>query len=133
MNVGVGDAPAVQYEKVPSFMHMLLFAFKKKIQQIEFAWDELSSRERAMHVATHAAYLIGQFIRIHPFINGNGRISRVIWAWCLARFGVPLQCRISTRPVEPYARLMGEAMRGNSQPLALRILAHLERHPPDLH
>ncbi|MDA1050309.1 MAG: FAD-dependent oxidoreductase [Planctomycetota bacterium] len=69
-------------------------------------------------------------IQIHPFLNGNGRASRILWAWGLVRFGVPIQGRIHLRPDPPYNDVMREAMRGNYGPLALQILQHLSVHSP---
>ncbi len=40
-------------------------------------------------VLTAAFYLHAEFIRIHPFIDGNGRVGRLIITYCLARFGLP--------------------------------------------
>jgi hypothetical protein len=45
-----------------------------------------------------AAVVHGDWVRIHPFPNGNGRIAR-IWAnWVAVRYGLPPFVRIKPRP-----------------------------------
>jgi Fic/DOC family protein len=36
-----------------------------------------------------AANLHGEWVRIHPFANGNGRIARLWVIWVAARYGLP--------------------------------------------
>jgi hypothetical protein len=62
-------------------------------------------------------------------MNGNGRVSRLVWAWGVFRYGLPVQCRISPRPGHPYGHLMSEAMRGRFGPLALHILSAIGNQP----
>jgi hypothetical protein len=100
------------------------------ISQAELRWPDMRPQERANRLALILATLIGRFIQIHPFLNGNGRISRLLWAWGLLRFGVPIQCRIHPRPQPPYGDVMGAAMHGDFGPLALLILRHFAEHEP---
>jgi hypothetical protein len=54
--------------------------------------DELNS------VVLLAASVHGEWVRIHPYANGNGRVAR-IWAnWVLLRYDVPPVVRIKPRP-----------------------------------
>lgn len=47
---------------------------------------------------TLCAYAHGEWIRIHPFANGNGRTAR-LWAnWCALRYGVPPFVKLKPRP-----------------------------------
>jgi hypothetical protein len=56
----------------------------------------------------------GEWARIHPFANGNGRIAR-LWAnWIAMRYGVPPFVRLRPRPEgTSYADAAAASMRGN--------------------
>jgi fido (protein-threonine AMPylation protein) len=45
-----------------------------------------------------AANLHGEWVRIHPFANGNGRIARLWVIWVAARYGLPPFVRLKPRP-----------------------------------
>ena len=45
-----------------------------------------------------AANLHGEWVRIHPFANGNGRIARLWVIWVAARYGLPPFIRLKPRP-----------------------------------
>jgi fido (protein-threonine AMPylation protein) len=62
-------------------------------------------------VLTLCAVLHGEWIRIHPFANGNGRTSR-LWAnWTALRFQLPPFVTIKSRPGQPYAAAALASMR----------------------
>ncbi|WP_390621899.1 Fic family protein [Crateriforma conspicua] len=87
-----------------------------------------SQPDTALRFATFAAYYVGEFIRIHPFLNGNGRTSRLLWWWLCRRMCVTPQARIFPRPdSDEYAVCMSECMRGNDSLLAYTILKRLSQ------
>jgi fido (protein-threonine AMPylation protein) len=45
-----------------------------------------------------AAILHGEWVRIHPFANGNGRTARLWAIWAVARYGLPPFIRLRPRP-----------------------------------
>ena len=51
---------------------------------------------RAM--ASLAAVIHGEWIRIHPYANGNGRTARIWTAWVALRYGVPVFVSVKPRP-----------------------------------
>jgi fido (protein-threonine AMPylation protein) len=54
-------------------------------------------------VLLFAASLHGEWVRIHPFANGNGRIARLWVIWVAARYGLPPFIRLKPRPAGvPY-------------------------------
>ena len=52
------------------------------------AW--LAKNERGMHPAVLAAEAHKRFVFIHPFIDGNGRVARLLMNLCLLRSGYTL-------------------------------------------
>jgi len=65
-------------------------------------------------VVTLCAHAHGEWARIHPFANGNGRTAR-LWAnWCALRYGLPLFVRLRPRPEGfLYARAAADSMTGD--------------------
>jgi hypothetical protein len=49
-------------------------------------------------VVSLAATLHGEWVRIHPFANGNGRTARVWSNWTALRYGLPAFVRVKPRP-----------------------------------
>ncbi len=132
VNVEVAGQPGEAAANVPDAMQLLFDQTGRPLANLRLLWSGLPPPERAKRVAIVLAYLVGRFIQVHPFVNGNGRTSRLLWVWGLLRFGVPPQVRIRTHPENPdYDRVMAQAMSGDFVPLALFILTHLVAEPPD--
>lgn len=74
-----------------------------------------------------AAWAHAEWVRMHPFANGNGRIAR-LWAnGLLMRYGLPPILRLRPRPDGAYAAAGRAAMAGNWQATALLLLGLLQR------
>ena len=64
------------------------------------------------------AWVHAEWVRIHPFANGNGRTAR-LWANSLAmRYGLPPFVRLRSRPNAGYADAGAKAMQGEWKPTA---------------
>lgn len=57
-----------------------------------------------------AALAHGEWVRIHPFANGNGRTARTWANWIAARYGLPMFVSVKPRP----ASLLYEVAAGAS-------------------
>ncbi len=133
VNVWVAGQKGADASEVPETMRLHFEQVRRILTALEVQWPSMSAQDRAKRCAVTLGYAIGQFIKVHPFVNGNGRTSRLLWAWGLIRFNVPPQVRIRTRPENPkYAQVMAQAMSGNFAPLALFILTHMVVAPPAL-
>lgn len=67
-------------------------------------------------VITLCAWVHSEWVRIHPFANGNGRTAR-LWVNSLAmRYGLPPFLRIRPRPDGGYSHASAAAMQGNWRP-----------------
>ena len=125
-DVQVAGIPGVPAARVLFEVERLFAELRRHLTRFELSWATLSPRERRTRLAIILGALIGRFIQVHPFVNGNGRISRLVWAWGLIRFNVPPQVRIRKHPEDPeYDHVMASAMTGDFAPLALYILEHM--------
>jgi hypothetical protein len=58
-----------------------------------------------------AAQLHGEWVRIHPFANGNGRTARTWVTWVMLRYGLPTFVTLKPRPSDvAYARAAHASM-----------------------
>jgi Fic/DOC family len=65
------------------------------------------------------AWVHAEWVRIHPFANGNGRTAR-FWANCIAvRYGLPPFIRLRPRPNYGYGEAGAKAMQGDWKPTAI--------------
>ena len=125
--VKVGGISGAAPNQVLVQMESLFADARNSFSIVELKWPTLNLRERAMYLAVIIGELVGRFIQIHPFRDGNGRISRILWAVALTRYGVNPQCRLHPRPgdLTPYAEIMKHCMSGDFKPLQLEILKYL--------
>jgi hypothetical protein len=56
-----------------------------------------------------AAWAHGEWVRIHPFCNGNGRTARMIANYVFLRYGLPACVRLRPRPAETMYAAAGSA------------------------
>ena len=62
------------------------------------------------------AWVHAEWVRIHPFANGNGRTAR-LWVNCLAmRYGLPAFMPLRPRPGDDYDAASERAMLGDWEP-----------------
>ena len=65
------------------------------------------------------AWAHAEWVRIHPFANGNGRTAR-LWANSLAvRYGLPPFIRLRSRPNAGYGDAGAKSMQGDLKPTAV--------------
>lgn len=58
-----------------------------------------------------AAVVHGEWVRIHPFANGNGRTARALAAWLALRYGLPVFVTLKARPGDlAYTRADKDSM-----------------------
>jgi len=78
------------------------------------------------------AWAHAEWVRIHPFANGNGRTAR-LWANFLAmRYGLPPFVRLRPRPDDGYGDAGVKSMRGEWKPTADAFRRMLKRFLGDL-
>lgn len=120
--VMIGSAQGVPSADVPG----ALVAFEAGMQAVMRQLDPRlpvgtrpASAVDLRAVLLAAAIAHGEWIRIHPFANGNGRIAR-LWAnWAMVRYGLPVFVSLRPRPAGLlYAGAAAASMRGDHDPMA---------------
>lgn len=77
---------------------------------------QLSPAEKLNYVVKFSCRLLVQFLRIHPYANGNGHIGRLIVWLILVKFGFwPIDWPLDAHP--PYDELLSRYRDGDEQPL----------------
>ena len=118
--VAVGTARGVRARDVPG----ALDAFARATTTVVAALDAAvppgtvaSSPPAVPAIVRLCAYVHGEWIRIHPFANGNGRTARVWANWIAVRYGLPPFVRIKPRPDDVlFAGVAEMSMRGDHRP-----------------
>lgn len=122
-DVAVVGIPGTRYARVPQELNALLADLRTRAQSLELRWHRMSCDARAKEIGLLIGVTIGRFIQVHPFINGNGRTSRLLWQAILYRFGIPPQYGVFNHPPDPsYDDMMAAAMVGDYGPCVVAVL-----------
>ncbi len=88
--------------------------------------DQELSADPVAAVIDLCAWVHSEWLRIHPFANGNGRTAR-LWANCIAmRYGLPPFVRLRPRPDGGYGAVAEAAMKRQWEP-TVKVFRHLYR------
>lgn len=113
--VVVGDIPGADSSQVLLEVETFFEEFNLKLSSLESSFPLDGSHpptlEEVSGVVNLAAWAHGEWVRIHPFANGNGRTSRLLANYVLIRFGFGPALAIRPRPDQPY----GEAARASME------------------
>ncbi len=86
-----------------------------KLRQLESSFPMNDKRpptsDEISEVVELSAWAHGEWVRIHPFANGNGRTARLLANYILVRFGFGPALSLKPRPDQPY----GTAARASMQ------------------
>jgi hypothetical protein len=80
-------------------------------------WSDSTARRGATHPIVHAAAHHALFERIHPFVDGNGRVGRLLLNFMLIQRGYPPAVILASQR-RHYLRALQIADSGNPMPLA---------------
>lgn len=82
-------------------------------------------------IVAFAANAHGEWIRIHPYANGNGRVARTWANWVAMRYGLPPFLSVKPRPASMlYQRAAAASMQGDHQPATNAFIDILSRSTP---
>jgi fido (protein-threonine AMPylation protein) len=126
----IGGSPGVPSSDVPSELARFEGSMQLAVRRLDPVLP-LGDRFRAaeLHsVLTLCAYAHGEWIRIHPFANGNGRTARLWVNWCALRYGLPAFVRLKPRPSGlGYAIAATRSMEGDHRPMVAEFYGMLSR------
>ncbi len=98
--------------------------FERKLQMLVAALDaelpmgKAPDADQLAAILDTCAWIHSEWVRIHPFANGNGRMAR-FWANGIAmRYGLPPFVRLRPRPNSGYGGAGEKAMQGDWKPTA---------------
>lgn len=114
--VAVGTARGTPSELVPAALAGFETSARQAVSNLDEAIPAGSppADARKLHgVLSLCAVLHGEWVRIHPFANGNGRTAR-LWAnWAALRYRLPPFVTIKPRPGNPYGTAAMASMSGS--------------------
>jgi fido (protein-threonine AMPylation protein) len=114
--VGVGLLSGSEPEDVadePTAFENQLEAAIDRLDVLIAPGARVADVDQLAEVLRVCAWAHAEWVRIHPFANGNGRTAR-FWANCIAlRYRVPAFVQLRPRPDGEYAAAAREAMKGN--------------------
>ncbi len=119
-------APAADVpQELANFERQAQIAVDRIDQAIDVAAKPATPQE-LQGVMTLCARMHGEWVRIHPFANGNGRTARLWVNWVALRYGLPPFLNIKPRPADPYRMAAAASMRG-SHDVAVAVFGQLLR------
>lgn len=123
VDVKVGSCYGTPPMFVPQATEMLFRWLGREIVALRALWNGVLGEEQSKRAAILLGEFASRFIKIHPFVNGNGRTSKLLLAWGMMYFGFRPPFTVHIRPEgRSYAWVMQQAMNGNPAPLQLFLL-----------
>lgn len=120
--VTVGGLAGVRSRLVPDELSRFEAAVRMAIASLDRAIPPQASPDapQLMAVLRLCAIVHGEWARIHPFANGNGRTDRVWANWVALRYRLPAFVRLKPRPAHLlYAGAAAASMRGDHAPMTV--------------
>ncbi|MFN0303334.1 MAG: Fic family protein [Burkholderiales bacterium] len=118
------DAVAARCEKFFGTVNELLGVLDRRFPAGKL--DEIGL-DGLQAVAEASPWAHSEWVRIHPFANGNGRISRFIANAILVRYGFPPVFRLRRRPDGSYLFAASKSMTGDHRAMANYVITQLLR------
>jgi hypothetical protein len=135
--VQVDGIQAVAPSKVASELRQLFTWLRNALPRLDVEHrkitarcDDWEDRQKRLDIEAIrlAAHLHGEWIRIHPFVNGNGRTARLWVLWVTSRYGLPPLLVIRPRPGAPYGAVSRASLAaGDHAPMEVLLLQQYSR------
>ncbi len=134
VGVRIGERHGVASQQVAAHCEAFMTTLQPLLVQLDTALqadrrDRLGIDDRRA-VAEFAAWAHGEWVRIHPFANGNGRTARMLGNAILVRYGLPPVFRLRPRPLGSYATAAAASMDADHLPMADYVTDQIDRWEP---
>lgn len=118
VEVQVGGLTAVPADRVVDELAAFMRRFERHLDYLDRHLPDATERssEQVMAVIDLCAWAHAEWVRIHPFVNGNGRMARLLANFVAMRFGLPPFVQLRPRPDDDYGVAAQRAMQGNWKP-----------------
>jgi hypothetical protein len=113
--IQVGPYPGLDFHIVENEMTAYSGSLYSYVQQTDgFLAAEPSFTKKVSASLQLTSWAVGRFIQIHPFLNGNGRISRLLANYFFVRYQLGLvPFKNLSRPGGDYSTVMEQCMTGD--------------------
>lgn len=121
LEVSIGSHPGTRADQVATELE----DFSLRLSRIVSRLDDVISSEAELTadqleaVLSACAWAHSEWVRIHPFANGNGRTARLLANAIALRYGLPPFVRLRPRPNCGYGSAAAVSMRGDHRPLTI--------------
>ena len=121
VNVKVGTAVGVVSSEVLNELRIFDAKLQKVIERLDarIPLGAIPNEDAAAGVLELCGWTHAEWVRIHPFRNGNGRTARLLANYLAMRYKLPLFVRLSPRPDGDYTAVSVMAMRGIWEPTSM--------------
>lgn len=115
IGVRIGGVPGVHSTRVAAEVRL----FEAELQRRVAAIDKRYSASLDLDVAGFAdvidlaAWAHSEWVRIHPFVNGNGRTARYLANFVFTRYGIGPVVHVRPRPGGDYEAAAADSMNGS--------------------
>lgn len=138
--VVVGAKHGLPAARVPAALSAFQTAIRTAVKTYDQAFvvgGAPRGHDDVFAIVEFAAVTHGEWVRIHPYANGNGRVARVWANWVALRYGLPPFIRVRPRPAGTiYARAAMASMgspplfTGDHNPTVAAFVDLLHSFPP---
>jgi fido (protein-threonine AMPylation protein) len=121
----VGYHPLVVLDSMDILKSSMMTGFS----QLDRVFDsDKEENEKLLYLVKFACDIFVQFLKIHPYVNGNGHIGRFIVIAILGKYGYWMSIwNIEPRPLDPpYTEYIVRYRQGDIDPLMTYMLRSLE-------
>jgi len=100
--------------------------WRKVPELMKSVYAELNSRKKGLEAVYSAVRIHYETVRVHPFVDGNGRLARLLMNLRLMRAGFP-PTLLRREERRAYYSALEKADKGDFRPLAMLIGKDVER------
>jgi Fic family protein len=116
--VGIGGVACMRCRDVAAALQRFEAKLRSDIATLDKKYPRVEDLDQAgIHAALDlAAWAHAEWVRIHPFANGNGRTARAWANFVLRRFGMPPAIKLRPRPDGGYSAAAAASMANDLNP-----------------